>query len=186
MKASTEQELIEQCIANDKAAHNELYRRFARMVMGVALRYSRSREDAQDVVQDSFVKVFVSLKNYKGEGSFEGWIRRITVNTAINHSKKVLKFTQESDVTEQYDLSYDDHTLSNLSANEMLEMIQQLPPGFRTVFNLFAIEGYSHEEIGQMLGISEGTSKSQLSRARQSLASQIKTKYKNNEYNEHT
>jgi RNA polymerase sigma-70 factor (ECF subfamily) len=172
----SDEELIVLCRNNQVFAQNELYKRFARRVMGIAMRYSRNREDAQDIVQDSFVKIFLGLKNFKGDGSFEGWIKRIAVNTAINHIQKQLKFTNESAIEAASDLIYDNQIIKNISANELIGLVQAMPDGFRTVFNLFVIEGYQHQEIGEMLGISEGTSKSQLARARQHLANKIKSK----------
>jgi RNA polymerase sigma-70 factor (ECF subfamily) len=165
-----ESELIQRCIHQDTLAQNELYRRFAGKMMAVCMRYARNRVDAQDILQDAFVKVFLNLKSFKGEGSFEGWIKRIMINTSLKHYKKNLKFRNETDIEQAYDLAFDSHILSHISAGELMDKVQQMPDGYRTIFNLYAIEGFQHNEIGEMLGISEGTSKSQLSRARGFLA----------------
>lgn len=169
VKEIPEQELIRRCIEHDVMAQNELYRRFAGKMSGVCMRYARNRMDAQDILQDSFVKVFLYLKSFKGEGSFEGWIKRIVINTSLKHYKKNLKFRNETDIDQAYDLTFDNQVLGKIAASELMSKVQQLPDGYRTIFNLYIIEGYQHNEIGEMLGISEGTSKSQLSRARQYL-----------------
>lgn len=174
-KEIPEPELIRRCIQQDTPAQNELYRRFAGKMMGVCMRYARNRTDAQDILQDAFVKVYLNLKSFKGDGSFEGWIKRIVINTSLKHYKKNLKFKQETDIEQAYDLSFDNQVISNMSAGEVMAKVQQMPDGYRTIFNLYAIEGYQHNEIGEMLGISEGTSKSQLSRARQFLIQIIKS-----------
>jgi len=166
LKELAEPDLIRRCIQQDTMAQNELYRRFAGKMNGVCLRYSRNRSDAQDILQDAFVKVFVNLSKFKGEGSFEGWIKRIVINTSLKHYQKNLRFRNESDIDQAIELSYDHHIVEKMSAGEIMKCVQQLPDGYRTIFNLYAIEGYQHNEIGELLGISEGTSKSQLSRAR--------------------
>lgn len=176
LKDILEQELIRLCVANDTMAQSELYRRFAGKMSGVCLRYARNRTDAQDILQDSFVKVFLNLKSFKGEGSFEGWIKRIVINTSLKHYKKNLKFRSETDIDQAYDITFDNHIVSNMSVNEVMAKVQLMPDGYRTIFNLYAIEGYQHNEIGEMLGISEGTSKSQLSRARNYLIQLIEQK----------
>jgi len=130
--------------------------------------------EAEDILQDGFIKVFLNLKNYRYEGSLEGWIRRTMVNTAINHYKKNLKTLKELDIQE---LEVRDHkvedVLDKMSAKEILEYVQELPPGYRIVFNLNVIEGYTHKKIGEMLNISENTSKSQLFRAKNALQKKI-------------
>lgn len=169
-----ENELIRLCVVNDTLAQNELYRKFAGKMMGVCMRYAKNREDAADILQDAFVKVFLNLKSFKGEGSFEGWIKRIMINTALKHYRKNLKFRNESDIEAAYDISFDNQIINHMAAAELVGYVQLLPDGYRTIFNLYAIEGYQHNEISEMLGISEGTSKSQLSRARSYLMAIIK------------
>lgn len=161
-------------MVNDTLAQNELYRKFSGKMMGVCMRYAKNREDAADILQDAFVKVFLNLKSFKGEGSFEGWIKRIMINTALKHYRKNLRFRDESDIEAAYDISFDNQIISKISAAELISYVQLLPDGYRTIFNLYAIEGYQHNEISDMLGISEGTSKSQLSRARNFLIGVIK------------
>lgn len=169
-----ENELIRLCMVNDTLAQNELYRKFSGKMMGVCMRYAKNREDAADILQDAFVKVFLNLKSFKGEGSFEGWIKRIMINTALKHYRKNLRFRDESDIEAAYDISFDNQIISRIAAAELIGYVQLLPDGYRTIFNLYAIEGYQHNEISGMLGISEGTSKSQLSRARNFLIGIIK------------
>ena len=123
-------------------------------MMGICLRYTHNREDAADVLQDGFVKVFLHLKSFKGEGSFEGWIKRIMVNTALKHYKKNLKFKNESDIEMAYDISFDNQIISNMSVSEMMKHVQNMPDGYRTIFNLYVVEGFQHNEIGKMLGLS--------------------------------
>ena len=169
----TEEELIKRCIAGEKYCQELLYRKYASKMFGVCLGYVNSHDDAKDVLQDAFVKIFESLKKYTGEGSFEGWIRRIIVNTAIDYYRKALK--------DQKNISLDDisviHTqasvLDKIQEKELLELIHKLPEGARVIFNLFAIEGYSHDEIAKMLNISLSTSKSQFWRAKGLLQSWI-------------
>ena len=173
-KDLTEAEIVQRCLQDDVPAQNELYRRYAGKMMGICLRYTHNREDAADVLQDGFVKVFLHLKSFKGEGSFEGWIKRIMVNTALKHYKKNLKFKNESDIEMAYDISFDNQIISNMSVSEMMKHVQNMPDGYRTIFNLYVVEGFQHNEIGKMLGISEGTSKSQLSRARNYLMTILK------------
>lgn len=174
----TEAEIVQRCLQNDTPAQNELYRRFAGKMMGVCMRYTRNREDAADVLQDSFVKIFINLKSFKGDGAFEGWMKRIIINTALKHYHKNLKYKEESDIDAAYDIGFDSNIVSNISAGEVMKLVQQLPDGYRTIFSLYVIEGYQHNEIGEMLGISEGTSKSQLSRARNFLMKNINNNQK--------
>lgn len=136
-------------------------------MMGVCLRYCDSTEEAEDVLQNGFVMVFQKMESYKGTGSLEGWIRKVIVNMALTNIRKnkKLKLNIELESVE-YMLPSANHITQNIGAKDLLKIIQTLPTGFRTVFNLYAIEGYSHKEIGDMLGISEGTSKSQYSRAK--------------------
>lgn len=174
LKELTEAEIVYRCLQNDTAAQNELYRRYAGKMMGVCMRYARNRDVAADIMQDGFVKVFINLKSFKGEGSFEGWIKRIMINTSLKQYRKDLKFQNDVDIDMAFDVSYENNIVSNISAKELMNHVQELPDGYRTIFNLYVIEGYQHNEIGEMLNISEGTSKSQLSRARNFLMQNIK------------
>lgn len=143
-----------------------LYHRFSSKMYAVCLRYCKDAEDAQDLLQDGFVKIFKNLEKFRGEGSFEGWIRRIFVNTSIEHFRKSVK---NNAVTDTREIIIEDpswNALDNLAEKDIIKMIQELSPGYRQVFNMYVIEGYSHKDIGDILGISEGTSKSQLARAK--------------------
>lgn len=142
--------------------------------MAVCMRYARNRDAAADIMQDGFVKIFINLQSFKGEGSFEGWMKRIMINTALKQYKKDLKFKNDVDIEEAYTVSFQHDIVGQLSAKELMNHIQRLPDGYRTIFNLYVIEGYQHNEISEMLNISEGTSKSQLSRARNYLIEQLK------------
>jgi RNA polymerase sigma factor (sigma-70 family) len=174
LKELTEAEIVYRCLQNDTGAQNELYRRYAGKMMGVCMRYARNRDAAADIMQDGFVKVFINLKSFKGEGSFEGWIKRIMINTSLKQYRKDLKFKNDVDIDNAYSVSFENTIVSDMSAKELMNHVQDLPDGYRTIFNLYVIEGYQHNEIGEMLHISEGTSKSQLSRARNYLMQNIK------------
>ena len=152
----------------------ELYKRFAPKMYAVCLRYANNADDAQDLLQEGFIKVYRNLHRFRGEGSFEGWIRRVFVNTSIEHFRK--KSAHLSSVSEKEEATIEDTditALDTLAEKDIVSIIQELSPGYRTVFNLYVVEGYSHKEIGEMLGISEGTSKSQLARAKAILQKRI-------------
>lgn len=152
----------------------ELYHRFSPKMYAVCLRYASHVEDAQDLLQEGFIKVYRNLHHFRAEGSFEGWIRRVFVNTSIEHFRK--KSTKLAMVTEKEEGTIEDTditALDNLAEKDIIKIVQELSPGYRTVFNLYVVEGYSHKEIGDMLGISEGTSKSQLARAKSVLQKKI-------------
>ncbi|HEX5171630.1 MAG TPA: RNA polymerase sigma factor [Cyclobacteriaceae bacterium] len=168
----SENELIEGCRKGDRAIQKALYERYCRKMMVVCLRYSKSTLEAEDVLQEAFVKVFQAIKDFRQEAKLETWITRIMVNTALNAQRKKLYLYPMVDV-EEISLPIDEASLSGINFNQLLEMIQGLPQGCQVVFNLFAIEGFSHKEIAEMLGISEGTSKSQYSRARSLLQSKL-------------
>ena len=170
-----EKELIEACKNNDVRAQKLLYETFPRKMMSVCLRYADNREMAEDFLQDGFIKVFSSIRSYSYEGSFEGWMRRIFVNTALEALRKndLLRNGVELNALEpQQEADYS--AVEKISADELMELIAQLPPGFRTVFNMFAIEGYSHREIAETLNINESTSRSQYTRAKRLLQKWIK------------
>lgn len=152
----------------------ELYKRFAPKMYAVCFRYAANANDAQDLLQEGFIKVYRNLHRFRAEGSFEGWIRRVFVNTSIEHYRK--KSLDLSSVTEKEEGSIEDTDISaldHLAEKDIMALIQELSPGYKTVFNLYVIEGYSHKEIGDMLGISEGTSKSQLARAKSILQKKV-------------
>jgi RNA polymerase sigma-70 factor (ECF subfamily) len=158
----------------ERKMQQELYQRFAPKMYGVCLRYAGSAEEAEDVLQEGFIKVFNKIGSFRGDGSFEGWIRRIFVNTAIEHYRKKIYLQPiteyEEDTIEGKYLS----VLDKMEEKDIIQLVQQLSPGYRTVFNMYVIEGYSHKQIAEALGISEGTSKSQLSRAKQILQDMVK------------
>lgn len=170
----SESDLIRGCIEGDRRIQEELYRRFAPKMYAVCLRYANNADDAQDLLQEGFIKVYKNLHRFRAEGSFEGWIRRVFVNSSIEHfRKKSAKLTTVSDKEESTIENSDISALDSLAEKDIIRLIQDLSPGYRTVFNLYAIEGYSHKEIGDKLGISEGTSKSQLARAKAILQKKV-------------
>ena len=175
MKDNLDLRLIESCIKGDRAAQKVLYDRLAPRMFPVCIRYVGERELAEDVLQDGFVTLFTHLDSYKGEGSFEGWARKIFVTTALMElrRKDALKMSDELDVVRGMK-SETVSQLQNIGYKDLMNLITQLPPGFRTVFNLYAVEGFTHKDIGEMLGISETTSRTQLSRARAWLQNKIK------------
>ena len=168
-------ELLQKCRDGDRRAQKQLYDALSAKMFAVCLRYMGGREAAEDVFQEGFVTVFTKLDSYSGDGSFEGWARKIFVNTALMSLRKkdILRQSEEVDVVRS--LATDSPTpIQNMSYRELNAMIAELPPGFRTVFNMYVIEGYSHKEIAEELGISETTSRSQLQRARTMLQNRIK------------
>jgi RNA polymerase sigma factor (sigma-70 family) len=170
----SESDLINGCIEGNRRMQEELYRRFSPRMYGVCLRYAGNAEEAEDILQDGFIKVYNKLGSFRREGSFEGWIRRIFVNTAIEHFRRK-KYLQP--VTEKEESTLEGNYLSvldELAERDIMGLVQQLSPGYRTVFNMYVVEGYTHKEIGDIMGISEGTSKSQLSRAKVILQDLVK------------
>lgn len=159
--------LVYKCLQNDRKAQSELYGLFSRKMFAVCMRYASDYDTASDILQDGFIKVFNSLERFGFDGSVEGWIRRIMVNTAIDYFRKAAKMHVVGDI-EEVDVadSASEHFISKMESQEIIKVMQQLPVGYRTVLNLYALEDYSHKEIAGMLGISEGTSKSQLARAK--------------------
>lgn len=172
-KKYSEVELLEGCKKNNRSCQNMLYEKFSSKMLGICLRYSSEINTAEDILQEGFIKIFNNIQSYRNEGSFEGWMKRIMVRTAIEQYRKTIQIHAYNDLVEDNQDLSGISGLDTLSAKDLLKMIQQLPSGFRNVFNLYAIEGYSHQEISEMLNISEGTSKSQLSRARGILQEKI-------------
>ena len=174
----TEEQLIEGCRKGDRRAQKELYDTYARKMLGVCLRYVDDRETARDLLQDGFVKVFSNLNAYSGSGSFEGWMRKIFVNCALEYYRKsdVLREADDLEATAEL-VTPNPSAIADISAKELMQIVHELPAGFRSVFNLFAIEGYSHKEISEMLHITESTSRSQYTRAKQLLQRRIRELY---------
>lgn len=151
-----------------------LYERFAPKMLGVCLRYARDKEEAEDMLQEGFIKVFFKLGEFRGEGSFEGWIRRIMVNTAINYYLRLRKHFYQHDIKEIEEIVEDQHVaFDQLHVKDLLALVQALPTGYRTVFNLYEVEGYQHKEIAEMMKISVSTSKTQLLHARRLLQKRL-------------
>jgi RNA polymerase sigma factor (sigma-70 family) len=171
----SDSDLIDGCLRGDRKLQRELYNRFAPKMYAVCLRYASNAEEAEDILQEGFIKIFNKISSYRGEGSFEGWIRRIFVNTAIEQFRKK---TYLQPITEVEEDTYEGKYLSvldSLAEKDIIQLVQQLSPGYRTVFNMYVVEGYTHKQIAEILGISEGTSKSQLSRAKLILQDLVKT-----------
>lgn len=167
------QELFEGCLNNSRKQQETFYKILAPKMMAVCMRYAKDKDTAQDIMQDGFVKVFKNLRNYRGEGSLEGWVRRIMVHSAISHYRKASRMVLVDDFAEtniSTDNSYNAH---NLETTDLMKLVQQLPDTYRSIFNLYAIDGYSHKEIGETLNISELLSRTNLSRARTILKSKL-------------
>lgn len=165
--------IIKQCLQGSQKAQAQLYQTHAGKMFAVCSRYTNSAADAEDVLQEGFIKLFKNLKKFQSKGSFEGWVRRIMVNTAIEHYRKNVKWQYTSDVEEVQIASKSVSVLQSLNVNDILTLVQKLPTGYRTVFNLYVIEGYAHKEIAVLLKISESTSKTQLFKARATLQEMI-------------
>ena len=170
--SSYEQELIQKCCDGNRTAYREFYTRYAGELMAIAMRYMKTKQEAEDILQDAFIKAYKNLASFNQQSSLKTWMTRIVINTALNalrkeHQKYQWNIEEAQEVADEY------LPLNNFHYMELIGFIQQLPDGCRTVFNLYALEGYSHKEIGEMLSISEGTSKSQLARARYLLQKMI-------------
>lgn len=166
----TEEQMLAGSIKNNAAAQESLYNRFSPRMLGVCYRFAKSREDAEDMLQEGFIKVFTQLHQYRNEGALEGWIRRIIVHTCINVLKKNKKFSDSVDLIYAGNLHTNEEFVpAIIQAKQVVECIRMLPLGYKTVLNLYAIEGYSHREIGDMLDIEESTSRSQYTRAKAML-----------------
>lgn len=166
-------DLIKGCISGDRRMQELLYKKFSPKMYAICLRYAGNTDDAQDLLQEGFIKVYKNLDKFRSEGSFEGWMRRVFVNTSIEHFRRKVNLNS---ITENEEKGIEDNTwnaLDSLAEKDILQLIQELSNGYRTVFNLYVVEGYSHKEIGDMLGISEGTSKSQLARAKMILQKKV-------------
>ena len=171
----TDEELVRKCVSKEPAAQKLLFDRFSRKMMGVCLRYADRSEEAEDMLQNGFIRIFDKIDTFRNTGSLEGWIRKIIVNESLTYLRKNKIMKLNMDIEDvKYMMPSSSHVGESINEQDLLKMIQQLPPGFRTVFNMYAIEGYSHKEIADQLGISEGTSKSQYSRAKVHLQNMLK------------
>lgn len=169
-----ESSLVKKCIDGNQKAQRKLFEMFAPKMLGVCLRYAKNKHQAEDVLQDAFIKVFTKLELFKG-GSLEGWIRRIMVNTALDELRKNKKRMNDSSIDGlEYKIDDKNYILEKIHAEDLLLLINNMPDGYRIVFNMFAIEGYAHKEIAEKLGISENTSKSQYARAKTHLQQKMK------------
>lgn len=162
----SEIDIIQGCIDGNRQMQELLYSQFAPKMFGVCLRYAGNTEDANDIIQEGFIKIFKNIGKFRNEGSFEGWVRRIFVNTSIEHFRKKVKLYNVTEVQENTIEDKELDALDVLAAKDIIHIINELSPGYKAVFNLHVIEGYSHKEIAGLLGITEGTSKSQLARAK--------------------
>jgi RNA polymerase sigma-70 factor (ECF subfamily) len=178
----SEQHLIAGCIQGDKKMQEQFYRTFAPRMFSICLRYANDYYQAEDMMQEGFIRAFSNLHKFRNEGSFEGWMKRIFVNTAIEGYRKNQVTNNMLEVGEMKNDLVQQDDFHHLSADDLIKMVQRLSPGYRTVFNLYAIEGYSHQEIAEMLGINIGTSKSQLARARYLLQKMVLNSQKIQKY----
>jgi len=168
-----EEEMVQGCIAGKRLMQKQLYDHYAKKMMAVCLRYSRTSFEAEDIMQEAFMKVFENIQNFKGQCPLEFWIRRIMVNTALKHHRKMMHVSSSAENDKVENIPEEEIVFSNYAYEELLTMIQSLAPRYQLIFNLYAIEGYAHKEIAAMLDISEGTSKSQYSRARAILKNML-------------
>jgi RNA polymerase sigma-70 factor (ECF subfamily) len=178
-------EIIEGCVRGDSKCQRIVYEKFYGRMLGACMRYAKDREEARDILQDGFLKVFTNIKLYAGSGSFEGWVRKVIINTALDYirkSKQLIQYANSDYVeenAEEIKEENDNEEYLNLSTNDIMKAVQQLPASYRTVFNMFVVDGFSHQEIADQLGINIGTSKSNLAKAKihlkRSLSHAVKT-----------
>jgi RNA polymerase sigma factor (sigma-70 family) len=164
----SDRQIIELCAKHDRKAQQILYDRYSRLLLGVCLRYATDKAEAEDILQESFLKIFFSIKDFSGTGSFVGWLRKVAVNTAITHYHKNLKYRFHVEIEEYVSVETGVTSFEEdfYTSEELYRVLNELPAGYRMVFNLYAVEGYKHKEIAEMLGIDTNTSKSQYSRAK--------------------
>jgi RNA polymerase sigma factor (sigma-70 family) len=162
-----DRQILEGCLKHDKRSQKMLFEKYSGMLMGICIRYATDIPEAEDILQESLLKIFINIREYSGEGSFTGWMRRIVINTAITYYHKNLKHKHYVEIEELYSSEVgEDIPDSRFTSDELQKVLDQLPPGYKVIFNLYAVEGYKHKEIAEMLDIDINTSKSQYSRAR--------------------
>lgn len=163
----------EGCLQNERKQQEALYRALAPKMLAVCMRYANDKDEAQDILQEGFIKMFNNVHKYRGDGNLEGWIRRIMVHTAISRYRKLKPMVLVEDMAEQGAMSTAAQNANNLEVNDLMKLVQQLPQAYRSVFNMYAVEGYSHQEIGNKLGITELLSRTTLYRARNILKEKL-------------
>jgi RNA polymerase sigma-70 factor (ECF subfamily) len=168
-------EIIKGCAKHDRKAQQMLYDKYSRFLLGVCMRYATDRSEAEDILQDSFLKIFFSIGDFSGAGSFAGWMRKVAVNTAITHYHKNLKHRYHIEIEEYVSVETGTSSFEEdlFTSDELFKVMNDLPAGYRMVFNLYAVEGYKHKEIAEMLGIDTNTSKSRYSRAKAVLRDKL-------------
>ncbi len=172
---SSEKDILTGCVSGKQWAQRELYDKYARLMLGICNRYAQSLEEAEDVMQEGFVKIFLNIREFKGDGAVAAWMRRIMINTAITHYHKMKKYRYHDDLDAVSEVKFEERTWgeTDFTKEELYQVIHQMPEGYRLVFNLYAVEGYKHREIAEILQIDENTSKSQYSRARRWLQERL-------------
>jgi RNA polymerase sigma factor (sigma-70 family) len=172
---NSEKDILAGCIKGKQSAQRELYKRYSRLLLAVCNRYAKDLDEAEDIMQEGFVKIFLNINRFKGDGPLLAWMRRIMVNTAITHYHKMAKHRYQDDVAEVSESKFEDKGWgeSEFTEEELFKVIHQMPDGYRQVFNLYAVEGYKHREIAEILKIDENTSKSQYSRSRRWLQERL-------------
>lgn len=169
--------IISECIAGNQKAQAKLYHQFAPKMFGVCLRYAKDRTEAEDNLQDGFINVFTKLSTFRSDGSLEGWIRRIMINVSLEKIRKQHLMYPVEDVAVYDTVNFSDDVIAKIAADDLLKIVQELPPRYRLVFNLYVIEGFSHQEIAEEMSITQGTSKSNLARAREILKKKVQENF---------
>jgi RNA polymerase sigma-70 factor (ECF subfamily) len=171
----SDQQIIEGCGRHDRRAQQELYNQYSRFLLGICLRYATDKAEAEDILQESLLKIFFNIKDFSGTGSFIGWLRKVAVNTAITHYHRNLKFRYHIEIEDYISMETGSTSFEEdfFTSEELFLVMNELPSGYRMVFNLYAIDGYKHKEIAEMLGIDTNTSKSQYSRAKAVLRNKL-------------
>lgn len=172
-----EKKLIKECLGGKAVAQEKLFKKYYALMLGICLRYANDRDEALEILQEGFIKIFGKLDKFKFEGSFQGWMKRIMVNAAIDKYRKKSIEPVSYDIEDHHNLGVSEQVFSNFETEDLMKCVQKLPDGYRTIFNLYVLEGYTHKEIAEELNISEGTSKSQLHKAKQFLKKVVSKRF---------